>query len=324
MKRIVCSAVAVLVGLIASGSAAPIRAAEVVPFMTAGAGGGAFIMGAGMVSVANKYNTAGIRLTHEATSGTLEMVRKLTNAEKQKKPAFAMFGTTEAYDAYKGLGDYKGKPVSGLRDVCSNQEFGLHLIVSAKSGIKSYNDLKGKRIAIGGPGSSVATMSLTLLEAYGITKKDFKFFYYSYREMVEGIADGSLDGGFIPGAYPVAAVTEIATTHDVRILPVDEKIADQIIKNRPGYIKMLVKGKSYKGTDQDVLILAWTSGVHTHAAMPDPIVYGFLKNLFEHLPDFYPTHITAKNLTKETALKGLTLPLHPAAQKYMKEIGAIK
>ncbi len=302
----------------------PAVAAEVVPFMTVGAGGTAFPLGAGMVSVTNKYNTAGPKLVHEATSGTLEMVRKLAAAEKQRKPAIAMFGTTEGWDAYKGLGDYKGKAFPGLRSICFNQDFALHLVVSARSGIKSHADLKGKRVAIGGPGSTIATTSLLILEHYGITKKDFKFYYYNFREMIEGIADGSLDGGFIGGAYPVAAVTEITTTNDVRIIPVDEKILERIVKERPGYIKMVVKGKWYRGTDVDVPVLGWTSGVHTHAATPDPIVYNFMKALFEHLPEYHQGHMAAKNLTRESATRGLTAPLHPAAQKYFQDIGVIK
>jgi len=325
MKGIRCfAALAVIFAPMMLPFVAPVQAAEVVPFMTVSAGGTAFVLGAGMVTVTNKYSTSGPRLVHEATSGTLEMVRKLIAAEKQKKPVIAMFGATEGWDAYRGLRDYEGKAFPGLRSICYNQDMALYLVVTAKSGIKSYADLKGKRVAIGGPGSTIATTALVIMQQYGITKKDFSPFYYNFREMIDGVADGSLDGGFIGGAYPVAGVTEISTTHDVRIVPVDENVLDKIVKERPGYIKTVIKAKWYRGTDQDTPVLGWTSGVHTHSATPDPIVYNFLKTLFGHLPDFYEIHMSAKNLSKETATRGMHVPFHPAAEKYLKEIGAMK
>lgn len=292
--------------------------------MTAPAGGTAFVLGAGIVSVVNKYSQVDSTLVHEATSGTLEMVRKLMAGEKQKKPMIALFGAPEAWDAFKGIREYKGKAFKDLRGICFNQDFSLYLVASKKSGIRSYSDLKGKRVAIGGPGSTVATTALLILNDYHITKKDFKVMYYNYGEAMEGIVDGSLDAGFIGGAFPVAAFTEISTTHDVRLIPVDEPILNKIIKEYPGHVKAVVKAKSYRGVEQDTQLLGWSGGVWTHEAMPDALVYNFLKTLFSHFPDYYAVHASAKNLSAETATRGISVPLHPGAEKYFRQVGIVK
>jgi uncharacterized protein len=297
---------------------------ELVPMITPPAGGGAYVLGAGIASVTNKYMGGNIKFVHESSTGTLEMVRRFIIAEQQKKPAFALFGANDAYNAYKGTHEYAGKPFPGLRAVSFNQQFELYLAVPAGSPIKSYADLKGKRVGMGGPGSTVSTTAHLLLDQYGVAKKDFKPYYYVYKETVEGISDGSLDAGFLAGVNPVASYLELSTTKNVRIVPVDEKIADRIVAENPGYFKGIDKAKSYKGLEQDTRIVGWAGGFWTHAGVSNELVYNVLKNLFDHIDDYYAVHASAKVLTRDTATLAIFVPFHPGAEKYLKEIGAMK
>jgi TRAP transporter TAXI family solute receptor len=311
--------------LMASLWTAPASAVqELVPFMTPPAGGGAYILGAGMVSVWNKFMPGGIKFVHESSTGTMELVRRLMLAESQKKDSFSTFGATDAWNAYQGKKEYAGKPFPGLRSVVFSQFVDLYLVVPANSPIKSYSDLKGKRIGIGGPGSSVANTALLTIEHYGITKNDFRPFYYVYRETIEGIQNNSLDGGFLAGSYPIASYLELSTTHNVRIVPVDEKVAKKIVTEYPGYYQNVVKAKSYKGIEQDTPILGWAGAVWTHAGVSADLVYKFLKNLFDHKEDYYAIHSEAKSLTVENATRSIHVPFHPGAEKCLRELGAIK
>ena len=102
-----------------------------------------------------------------------------------------------------------------------------------------------------------------ILEQAGVQKKDFKPYYYTYRESVEGIQDGSLDGGFLAGGYPVAAYTELSSRDAVRIIPVDDKILKKIVADHPYYYEATIKAKSYKGLEQDTKVLGFTTSVCT-------------------------------------------------------------
>lgn len=297
---------------------------ELIPFNTPPAGGGAYVLGAGMVSVTNKYMPGEVKFVHEASTGTMEMIRRLQTAYNQKKDSLATFGVTDGTNAYLGKQEYEGKAFPGLRAIVFNQYVDLYLAVPTKSPIKSYADVKGKRIGMGGAGSSVANTGFLILEQYGVTKKDFKPYYYVYKETIEGIGDGSLDGGFLAGGYPMASYMELSTTQDVRIIPVDEKIAKKITTDYPGYYENIVKAKLYKGLEQDTRIVGWTGAVWTHANTNPDIVYNFLKILLAHKEEYYTIHRDAKALTVETATKTIRIPFHPGAEKCLRELGAIK
>ncbi len=156
---------------------------------------------AGLVTVSNRFMGGGVKFVHEQTTGTLEIIRRLAAAESQKKDALGSFGSTDGYNAYKGRFEYSSKPFPGLRAVIYNQLVDLYLAVPVNSPIKTYADVKGKRIGMGGPGSSVANTGLLTLEQYGVKKEDFKPYYFVYKESIEGLQDGSLDGAFSAGGY---------------------------------------------------------------------------------------------------------------------------
>jgi TRAP transporter TAXI family solute receptor len=304
-------------------SSAPVCSADLVSFITPPAGGGAYIVGAGMVSVENKY-VAEPKLVHEAGSGTLDIVRRLMQRESAKKEAFGIFGAVDGWNAYKGNNEYAGKPFTGLRMVVFVMGTDLYFVVPANSPIKTYADAKGKRIGMGGPGSTVANTAHFLLDQHGVTKKDFKPYYYTYREMVEGIQDGSLDGCFLAGGYPIASFVELSTRNPARIIPVDESLLKKILADHPYYYQDTVKAKSYKGIENDVTIMGFTTALWTHAGVSPDLVYRFTKTLFDHLDEYYAIHVAAKDLKRETALKGLSVPLHPGAEKYFRESGILK
>lgn len=300
-----------------------IAATELIPLYTPPVGGTAYVLGAGVVTVTNKY-LPDAHLVHEASTGTMDMVRRMQARDAAKKPAFAIFGSPDAWKAYKGEAEYGGKPFSNLRALVFLNASDQYFVVPGKGPIKSYADAKGKRIGIGGPGSTVANSALLFLEYAGVKKADFKPYFYTYRETVEGIQDGSLDGGFVGGGYPVAIYTELALKHDVRIVPVDEAILKKVIAEHPYYYGSIVKAKSYRGLEQDTRIYGFTTALWTLASVPEEFVYKMIKNLFDHKEDYYAIHSSAKDMTLQDAMKGIPLPFHPGAEKFYREAGILK
>ncbi|MGD0234333.1 MAG: TAXI family TRAP transporter solute-binding subunit [Syntrophorhabdales bacterium] len=325
MKWLISAVVVTIVGALAGFlSPAPARAAtELVPLYTPPAGGTAYVLGAGIVATTNKY-MQDTQIVHEAATGTMEMVRRMMQRESMKKPVLAVFGTPDGWKAYRGEAEYAGTPFTTLRAIVFINASDQYLITLASSGIKSFYDVKGKRIGIGGPGSTVANSALLFLERFGIKKQDFKPYFYNYKEVVEGIQDGSLDGGFVGGGYPIAAYSELAARQNARIVPVDEKVLDKVVAEHPYYYKTVVKAKSYRGLDQDTPIYGFATALWAHAGMSTDYVYALLKDLFDHKADYYAIHTSAKDMTLETALKGIPVPLHPGAEKYYREVGVIR
>ncbi len=324
MKRIgcICMIFVLLVGVTLM-SLSPAKAAELVPFITPPAGGGAYIIGAGVITVTNKY-IPDVKLVHEAATGTMDIARRMQAREAAKKDAFSIFGTVDAWNAYKGNNEYKGKPLTSLRMVVAVNGTDVYFVVPANSPIKSYADAKGKRIGMGGPGSTVANTAQFLFDQHGVTRKDFKPYYYTYKETVEGIQDGSLDGGILAGGYPISAYSELSTQKAVRIVPVDEAMLKKIVAEHPYYYRNVVKAKSYKGLEQDTPIMGFAGGLWALSSVNPDYVYKMIKNLFDHKEEFYAIHSAAKEITLQNALTGLSVPLHPGAEKYYKEKGLLK
>lgn len=308
------------IGLLFTMSTGSQAAQDLTPLYTLPAGGTVYVLGAGIVRVSNKYMSSN-KFVQQASSGTLDIIRKMMQRDMQGKDAFGIFATVDGYNAYKGNNEYTGKPFPNLRAVTFINNTDLYLVVRANSPIQSYKECKGKRIGIGAAGSTMANTAVFLLERHGVPKNDFKPQFYSYREIVEGIQDNSLDGGFLAGGFPIAAYTELATNFDVRIVPVDE----DVLKKLPAsYYRSVVKAKSYKGHDKDVPIMGFSVGLHVNANANPDLVYEMVKNLYEHKSDYYVIHSSAKELTVQNASQGFTIPFHPGAEKYLKEIGALK
>jgi uncharacterized protein len=298
--------------------------ADLIPIYTPPAGGVTYVLGAGIAAINNKYLPEA-NYVHEATTGTMDMVRRLRQKETQKRPAFALFATPDAPRALKGEGEYGGKPFAALRSVAFVNHSDIYFVVPANSPIKSYADVKGKRIGIGSAGSTISNSAFFFFEQYGIKKTDFKPALYNYKEVVEGIQNGSLDGGFIGGSYPMPSYTELSLQHDVRIVPVDEKVLQKVCSDHPYYYRTVIKAKSYKGLENDTPIYGFTGYIFTHSGVSTEMVYAFLKNIWDHRNDLYSVHkVAQKDIVLENLAKGAPVPFHPGAEKYLKEIGALK
>jgi len=298
--------------------------AELTPLYTPPAGGTAYVLGTGITAVTNK-NPKDFHFVHEATTGTKDMLRRMQQRAAENKPVFALFGAPDAYDAFKGLGDHAEKQFAALRAVCFIDSSDQYLVVPGDSPIKSYADVKGKRIAVGGAGSTLANNAFYFLAQHGVKKDDFKYYFYSYKEVVEGIQNGSIDGGVLGGNYPIPAYTELSLQHSVRIVGVEDAMLEKIAADRPYYFKRIIPAGAYKGLDKDTHIFAFSTFIWSHAGMSEDLVYSFLKNLYKNRTEYYAVHKSAeKNFVKENMTKGLPIPLHPGAEKFLKEIGAVK
>ncbi len=318
LKIIIGVSIIIIVFCFVSFSAAK----EIVPICTPGSGGTLYFLGSGMAKVINKY-VPEVQMMVEPTGGTAASVKLIDEKYGKKQSIFATSDSKTNYMAYMGKPPFT-KEYKELRAITFLHGTGLNLVVDKKSPIKSYSDLKGKRVALGAPGSGTSVIGMSLIEAHGITKDMFKPLWLGYKEVVEGIQDRSIDAGFISGVFPIPAMKELNLKKEIRVIPVDSQVLKKVLAENPYFYSDILKPGSYRGIEEDTPILVFGSILVTHSGMDKDLVYKITKVLFEHRDELIEIHPVAKDIDIRTIRKTITFPFHPGAEKYFKEAGAPK
>jgi hypothetical protein len=294
----------------------------VIPLYTPGAGGTAYIMGGAMATVLNKHIPE-VQMMVEATDGTVALCKLIQEKAGKNQPAFGLPDSKVTYMAYKGEPPF-AKPIAVLRAIGLYELAGIYLVVAKNSPIKSYSDLKGKRVGVGAAGSGTAQMSVQLINEHGITAKMFKPVWLGYNEVAEGIQDGSIDAGFISGTYPVPAIEQLAYEKEIRIIPVNKGLLKKITDANPFFVRFDLKPGAYKGVTEGASILAFGAFMVTHDRVDADLVYRITKTLFEHHDELVAICPQLTDMTLRNAQRTIAIPFHPGAIKYYKEMGVMK
>lgn len=248
-----------------------------------------------------------------------------------------------AFAAYNGTAQFEGKPVKNLRAIASLYPETIQIVARADSGIKSIADIKGKRLVPGDRGSGTEVDCLNVLKGVGLTYNDFSNVdWLSFNGASQRLKDRQADVTFTTAGWPTAAITELATTTDIVLVPLDDAAIAKLIKMFPFYAKVVIPGGTYKGVDQDVAAITTMAQWVVDANVPSSVVYDLTKALWEkgtfvlrkagadaaEAPSgaelMAKAHAKGKDVTIETALDGVAIPLHPGAAQYYKEKGLIK
>ena len=196
------------------------------------------------------------------------------------------------------------------------------LIARQDAGIKNFEDIRGKRISIGSPGSGTrATMDL-VMNAYGIKRSDLKSAAeLKFIELAPALCDNKIDAFVFVAGHPNAIVQDAATSCATSIAAVAGAPIDALVSSQPFYAKADIPAKMYKGTDAAQPSFGMVATVVVSADMPDATAYAITRAVFENFEDFKKLHPAVAYSTKEGALRGDTVPFHPGAVKYFKEAG---
>ena len=273
-------------------------------------------------AIANVWNTKieGMNVTAQATGASAENLRLIDRGEAE----FAIVQNDVMDYAYNGTDLFAGEKLTNIMTVGTMYPEVVQIVVSKSSGIKSIADFKGKRISVGAAGSGVEFNAKQIMEGYGLTFDDIKKSNLSFKESADGIQNGTLDGCFITAGVPNAALQELAFTAGLTLIPVDGEAADKICAKYGYYTKTTVPGGTYKGTDSDTGALAIMATLAVNAALDENTVYDMTKVLFENLEDLGNGHAKGKEVSAQTAVTGVSVPFHPGAVKYYRELGLME
>ncbi len=284
-----------------------------VSIATGGTGGTYYIIGGGLAMLINKY-IPDVKATSEATAASVENCRLVGTG----KATLALIMPDVGYFAYLGKREFKEK-YEKIRGVAiGGHGMELHVMVRADSPIKTIEDLRGKRVGVGAPGSGNEVAVKNSFESLGLTYKDFKPEWLSFAETAGGLKDGTIDAGTILVGSPASAILDLTTTHHIRFLELDMA---KVIKAHPYWYLSTIKKGIYRGVDRDIPALGIGTIVITSADVDEDLIYNITKVVLERTDELAEIHPAGKEYAIKYATRGLNMPIHPGSLRYLKEKG---
>ena len=309
-------ALAVIVGLALSAPQA--KAKQDILFGGASIVGVYYQVALQLSNIMNRHHGDNYNFIGRPTGGSVFNI----NALERGAFDFGVAQSDRNWQAYNGAADWDGKPVTSLRSLFSMHPETVMLVARKDSGINKVEDIKGKRVNIGNPGSGQRGNALDVLRIYGIDHtQDFRAEGLQHHEAARALVDRNIDAFFYTIGNPSAAIEEPATSVDINMVPLNAPGIKQMVEERPYYIMTRIPGGIYRGVNEDVETYAVTATVITNENVSDQAVYDFVKTVFENLDEVRASHAAFRNLQVEEMLQGLSAPLHPGAEKYYKEQG---
>lgn len=302
----------------AAAASVPALTKEYKMSMATGGTAGTYYPYGGTIAALWGKNLKGVTVTAEATGASVENVRLLGN----KQVELALIQNDIADYSYNGTEMFKDK-VSNFKAVAMLYPEVVQWAVVP--GIKTLADVKGKKIVVGPAASGSEANTRQILESNGITYKDLgKALLLSNAEAAAAMKDRQVDGMFVTSGVPISAITDVTTGVEIGILPLDGDAAKKVMDKYKFFVPVKIPANSYKGQTADVASLAVQSCLVVRDDMDTDLVYWMTKTLIEKQPELAQGHAKGKELSKESAVKGVTIPWHPGSEKYYKEIGVLK
>ncbi|MEM7709929.1 MAG: TAXI family TRAP transporter solute-binding subunit [Pseudomonadota bacterium] len=216
--------------------------------------------------------------------------------------------------------------VESLRAIANLYPESIHLVASAGAGIESVADLAGKRVSLDEPGSGTLVDARIILEAAGLSEDDIEPEYLKPQQAGERMRDGALDAFFFVGGFPAGGIAELASQHDIALVPIEGDVAQGIIDQYGFFSADTVPGGTYEGVADDVTTISVGAQWITAESQPEELVYEITKALWNEntrkLLD--GGHAKGAQITPDTALDGIGIPLHPGAERFYREAGLLE
>ena len=314
---------AVLAGATTAILSAPAGAAD--NFVTLGTGGitGVYYpVGGAICRLVNQgRKDHGLRCTVESTGGSVFNINAIASGDLDVGVA----QSDTQYYAMKGEDKFAGKPVKELRALFALHAEPFTVVARKDANVKSWDDLKGKRVNIGDPGSGTRSVTEMVMKETGMTAASFKLATdLKPAEMAGALCDNKIDAFTYVVGHPNASIKEAATTCASNLVNITGPGVDKLMKANSFYPAATIPGKMYTGSDADTKTFGPRATIVTSSKLSDKAAYAIVKAVFDNLNDFKKLHPALENLQPAEMLTGNTVPYHPGAVKYFKEKGLMK
>ena len=314
-----------IAGAVAAALMAPAAFAQ--DFITIGTGGVTGVYyptGGAICRLVNKdRKDHGIRCSVESTGGSIYNINTIREGELE----FGVAQSDWQYHAYNGSSRFEEQGAfEDLRAVFSVHPEPFTVVARADAGIETFEDLKGKRVNIGNPGSGQRGTMEVVMEAMGWTTDDFELATeLKAAEQSAALCDNQIDAMVYTVGHPSGSIQEATTACDSVLVTVDNDVIRQLVEERPYYRMATIPGGMYRGNPEDVTTFGVGATFVTSAGVSEDAVYTVVKAVFENFEDFKGLHPAFAVLEMEQMVQdGLSAPLHAGAETYYREAGLIE
>ena len=267
---------------------------------------------------ATALGNAGYKTSAQATGASVENINLILNGEAEL--AIAM--QDSVVQAYEGFGAFE-KAEPDLRAMMRLWPNYVQLVTVASTGIKSVEDLKGKRVGICAPNSGVELNARMIYEAYGMTYEDSDVDYLSYGEAIDQMKNGQCDAAFVTSGLPNATVSELAFSYDMVIVPIDGEGRDNLIEKYPFFSASTIPANTYNNKEDVESVFVYNIML-VNKDVSDDMVYDMLDCIFsdDGIATIKASHNTAdKNIDVSFGVDDVKIPLHDGAAKWWQDHG---
>lgn len=303
------------------GTPAPAEPAK-QQFINIGTGGTAgtyFPLGGAFAEIWNQ-NIPGVNATAQSTGASVANINLL----KDKKVEVVIVQNDVAWYTENGAEMFDGDAYADIKGLTTLYAEPLQ-IITGDPNIKTVADLKGKNVAVGAIGSGVEANARQIIAAAGLDfEKDINVKYLSFAEASAGLKDKQVDVAFLTAGIPTAAIQDLGAQREVYVVPVDGDIAQTLLTDYEFFTEYTIPANTYNGQTEDVKTLTVKAMLAVNAELDEETAYQLAKTLYDNTARIEAAHNVGKSITKETALEGMSIQLHPGAQRYFEEEGLMK
>jgi uncharacterized protein len=297
--------------------AGPALAQQQLSIATGGTGGVYYPIGGGLAELINNH-VEGASAVAEVTGASVENMGLISRGDSD----IALALSDTVHQAYTGTGAFDGRQLPELRAIASVYPNAVQIVALANSGVTSLQDLVGKRVSVGAPGSGTEVNAETILNANGITYDDIDEQRLNFNETADALRDGDIDAGFWSVGPPTSSIMNLAATSDITVVPLSEEEIAKAQEAEPVFAPYTLEAGVYDGVTEPVQTISIPNALVVHADMDEELAYQITKALFEHVDELRAIHPAANDTTVEFTMSSTPIPLHPGAVRYYEEIGA--
>jgi uncharacterized protein len=301
--------------LVLSLALAACSGSKQLTMLTGGTGGTYYPLGGEISKIISDQTE--MEVTPSSSNASADNIQALADDEAD----IAFTQTDVMSNAVEGVNSFEGKAVTNVLALGSLYPETVQIVTTKNSGITSVEDLAGKTVSVGAPGSGTYVNAEQILAAHGLDiNTDIKAQNLDFEESTGGIQDGNIDAAFITAGTPTGSVEGLSATNDITIVPISQDKIDELVAQFPYYAADTIAAGTY-GLEEDVTTVAVLAMLAVTDSLSEDEVYEITKAIYENTSKI--THSKGEFISLESALNGIGTDLHPGAEKYYKEKGLI-
>ncbi len=263
----------------------------------------------------------GLIAVAQSTTGSVENVRAIGAGQLES----ALSQADIAFWAYHGRHSFaESGPITNLRAIANLYPEMIHIVVRRDSGILAVSDLRGKRVSLDREGSGTLVDALLILEAYGIEQEDMTVEHLEPGPAADRLREGTLDAFFVVAGAPAAAVTDLAASVPVGLVPIAGPQSERLLQTYPFFSANYIPAGTYPGVYSTPTVSVGAQWL-VAAEVPEETVHGVARALWHASTErlLETGHPQGRHIRRESALNGIGIPLHPGASRFYREAGLL-